>query len=40
VALLDARLTTRSYGRTFISTLPKCRVLRSAGEVEEFWRGE
>ncbi len=39
VALLDARLTTRSYGRTFIATLPKCRVLRSPEEVAAFWSG-
>jgi ATP-dependent DNA helicase DinG len=39
VALLDARLTSKSYGRTFLATLPKCRILRSAEEVAEFWKG-
>ncbi len=38
VALLDARLTTKGYGRTFLATLPRCRILRSAEEVAAFWR--
>ena len=40
VALLDARLTTKSYGRTFLATLPKCRILRSTDEVLTFWKSE
>ena len=39
VAVLDPRMTTRGYGRTFLASLPRCRVLRSAVEVEEFWAG-
>jgi ATP-dependent DNA helicase DinG len=38
VALLDARLTSKGYGRTFLATLPKCRIVRSPAEVEAFWK--
>ena len=39
VAILDPRMTTRGYGRTFLASLPSCRVLRTAHEVEAFWTG-
>jgi ATP-dependent DNA helicase DinG len=39
VAVLDARLTRKSYGRLFIESLPRCRVLRSASEAAGFWSG-
>jgi ATP-dependent DNA helicase DinG len=37
VAVLDPRVTTKAYGRLFISTLPRCRIARSVGEVQQFW---
>jgi ATP-dependent DNA helicase DinG len=37
VAVLDARLTRKGYGRVFIDSLPRCQVLRTAGEVAGFW---
>jgi ATP-dependent DNA helicase DinG len=40
VALLDPRLTTKGYGRVFLSSLPKCRISRSVAELERFWSGE
>ncbi len=40
VAVLDPRMTTRGYGRTFLASLPPCRVLRSVDDVEAFWSGD
>ncbi len=37
VAVLDGRMTRKGYGRLFLETLPRCRVLRGAGEVARFW---
>jgi len=37
VAVLDARMTRKGYGRLFVESLPRCRILRSPGEVTEFW---
>ena len=39
VAVLDARMTRKGYGRLFVESLPRCRILRSAGELTEFWSG-
>jgi ATP-dependent DNA helicase DinG len=39
VAVLDARVTRKNYGRLFIESLPRCRVLRSAEEAGSFWSG-
>jgi ATP-dependent DNA helicase DinG len=39
VAVLDARMTRKGYGRVFIDSLPPCRMLRTAGEVAELWSG-
>ena len=39
VAVLDARMTRKGYGRVFIDSLPPCRILRSASEVAELWSG-
>ncbi len=38
VAVLDARLTRRPYGRLFIESLPRCRILRTPREASDFWR--
>ncbi len=37
VAILDRRVTTKSYGRVFVQSLPRCRVLRTPEEVAAFW---
>ena len=39
VALLDPRIAGRSYGRRFLSSLPRCRVVRSPEEARGFWTG-
>ncbi|MDT8334472.1 MAG: ATP-dependent DNA helicase [Desulfurivibrionaceae bacterium] len=38
LAILDVRLFTKSYGRTFLNSLPPSPVTRDFGEVERFWR--
>ena len=39
VAVLDARMTRKSYGRLFIETLPRCPVLRTPEAARAFWTG-
>jgi len=39
VAVLDGRITRKGYGRLFIETLPRCRILRSPAEARHFWDG-
>ena len=39
VAVLDARMTRKGYGRLFLETLPRCRTLRTSDEVAAFWSG-
>jgi ATP-dependent DNA helicase DinG len=39
VALLDPRIAGRAYGRRFLSSLPRCRVVRSPDEARGFWTG-
>jgi ATP-dependent DNA helicase DinG len=38
VAILDGRVTTRHYGRVFLESIPRCRVIRDSppppGEVD------
>jgi ATP-dependent DNA helicase DinG len=38
VAVLDARMTRKSYGRIFIDSLPRCRILRDPAEAAAFWK--
>jgi ATP-dependent DNA helicase DinG len=38
VAVLDARMTRKSYGRIFVDSLPRCRVLRDPAEALAFWK--
>lgn len=40
VAVLDARVTRKGYGRLFVETLPRCRVLRTPDEARSFWEEE
>jgi ATP-dependent DNA helicase DinG len=37
VALLDPRIAGRAYGRRFLASLPRCRIVRSAEEARGFW---
>ena len=37
VAVLDGRMTRKGYGRLFVDTLPRCRLLRSPDEARLFW---
>ena len=37
VAVLDARMTRKGYGRLFIETLPRCPVLRTPEAARAFW---
>jgi len=39
VAVLDGRLLSRSYGRTFLATLPDCPRTSDLGEVSAWWAG-
>ena len=39
VALLDPRIAGRGYGRRFLASLPRCRVVRSPEEARGFWTG-
>jgi ATP-dependent DNA helicase DinG len=38
VAVLDARMSRKGYGRLFIETLPRCRILRTPDDARAFWR--
>jgi ATP-dependent DNA helicase DinG len=37
VAVLDARMTRKGYGRLFVATLPRCQVLRTPESALAFW---
>ena len=37
VALLDPRITSKSYGQLFLSSLPRCRMARTVEELRDFW---
>ncbi len=39
VAVLDRRILTKGYGRTFIASLPRCPLLRSLEEAQAWWDG-
>ncbi len=39
VAVLDRRLVTKGYGRAFLATLPRCRLLRTLEEARAWWEG-
>ncbi len=40
VAILDPRLRTRPYGRTFVEALPACRIVTERAAVADFLSGE
>jgi ATP-dependent DNA helicase DinG len=37
VAILDPRIKTRYYGRWFIESLPKCKIVNDVNEVKQFY---
>jgi ATP-dependent DNA helicase DinG len=37
VAVLDRRLLTKSYGRAFLATLPRCPLLRTVEDARRWW---
>jgi ATP-dependent DNA helicase DinG len=37
VAVLDARMTRKGYGRLFVETLPRCPILRTPEAARAFW---
>ena len=37
VAVLDRRLVTKSYGRAFLATLPRCPLLRTVEDARRWW---
>jgi ATP-dependent DNA helicase DinG len=37
VAVLDRRLISKSYGRAFLATLPKCPLLRTVADAQRWW---
>ena len=37
VAILDARLRTRGYGRAFLASLPRCPVVSERSAVASFF---
>lgn len=37
VAVLDRRLVTKSYGRAFLATLPRCPLLRTVEDARTWW---
>ncbi|HET7752576.1 MAG TPA: ATP-dependent DNA helicase, partial [Anaeromyxobacteraceae bacterium] len=39
VAVLDRRLFTKSYGRAFLATLPRCTIVRDADAARRWWEG-
>jgi ATP-dependent DNA helicase DinG len=40
VAILDRRLVTRSYGRAFLASLPRCPLLRSVDAARRWWAAD
>lgn len=39
VAVLDSRIMTKNYGRSFLKSIPKCRITDERGEFEKFFEG-
>jgi hypothetical protein len=33
-------MTRKGYGRLFVETLPRCRILRTPEEAQAFWGSE
>jgi ATP-dependent DNA helicase DinG len=39
VAVLDSRIMTKNYGKSFLKSIPKCRITDEREEFEKFFRG-
>jgi len=39
VAVLDSRIITKTYGKWFLKSIPKCRITHERGEFDEFFEG-
>ncbi len=39
VAVLDSRITTKNYGRSFLKSIPKCRITDEREEFRKFFEG-
>ncbi|MBS1809144.1 MAG: ATP-dependent DNA helicase [Acidobacteria bacterium] len=37
LSVLDPRLTTKAYGKTFLNSLPQCRITQDIADVEQFF---
>ena len=40
IAILDSRLRTKSYGRDFLNSLPKARIVSELGAIENMFEGD
>jgi ATP-dependent DNA helicase DinG len=40
IAILDSRLRTKSYGRDFLNSLPKARIVSELGAIEEMFESD
>jgi len=40
IAILDSRLKTKSYGRDFLNSLPKCKITSELQDVAQIFGGE
>jgi ATP-dependent DNA helicase DinG len=40
LSILDPRLVTKSYGQSFLKSLPPCRISRNIADVEKFFESE
>jgi len=37
--VLDTRIMTKNYGRSFLKSIPKCRITDDRGEFRKFFDG-
>jgi ATP-dependent DNA helicase DinG len=40
LCVLDPRLTTKAYGKTFLNSLPPCKITHQISDVENFFSVE
>jgi ATP-dependent DNA helicase DinG len=40
IAILDSRLRTKSYGRDFLNSLPKARIVSELGAIEDMFESD
>jgi ATP-dependent DNA helicase DinG len=40
LAVLDPRITTKPYGKTFLASLPPYRIVRDLAACRSFWNGD